>query len=198
VTAVPKNKPAYYFRRTFVVPEGRFEEFLLSATCTDDWGGTVHPMRIWFNGVEIQSGGIEAVSGEGNVVKYFDLAPFLDQVHAGTNTIAVMLENTWQPDWDNVAFDISLKAIPAKLAAKSIIQNVIRQSDGSVLVNLQGSPGTSWTLQSSEATAPWSWSTVDRFTFPASGIFLIVDSGQNGRGAPGEFKARYYRLIQSS
>jgi hypothetical protein len=198
VTAVPKNKPAYYFRRTFVVPEGRFEEFLLSATCTDDWGGTVHPMRIWLNGVEIQSGGIEAVSGEGNVVKYFDLAPFLDQVHAGTNTIAVMLENTWQPDWDNVAFDISLKAIPAKLAAKSSIQNVIRQSDGSVLVNLQGSPGTSWTLQSSEATAPWNWSTVDRFTFPASGIFLIVDSGQNGRGAPGEFKARYYRLIQSS
>jgi len=198
VTAVPKNQPAYYFRRQFVVPADDYEEFLLSATCTDDWGGTVHPMRVWLNGVELQTGGIEAVSGEGNVVKYFDLAPFLDKVHRGTNTIAVMLENVWQPDWDNVAFDLSLKAIPAALAPASMIQKVTRQNDGSVLLQLSGNPGTAWIVQSSDASAPWNWSVVESIVFPASGTYSLSDSGQNGRGSPGEYKARYYRLLKAN
>ena len=56
--------------------------------------------------------GIDAVSGEGNVLKYYDLTPFIPLVKPGENMIAVMLQNTWQPTWDNIAFDLALRAVP--------------------------------------------------------------------------------------
>ena len=65
------------------------------------------------NGKEVVSSGIEAVSFDGNEVKFFDLTPFQHFLVSGENTIAVQLNNTWQSTWDNVAFDINLKAIPA-------------------------------------------------------------------------------------
>jgi hypothetical protein len=111
VTALPKNLPAYYFRKVFIAPPGA-REFLLAATCTDDYASRTYPLRIWLNGSELVTGGIDAVSGDGNIVKYFDLAPFLSKIKSGPNVVAVMLQNTWQSTWDNVAFDISLRAIP--------------------------------------------------------------------------------------
>jgi len=30
-----------------------------------------------------------------------------------TNLIAVLLQNTWESDWDNVAFDVALKGVSA-------------------------------------------------------------------------------------
>jgi hypothetical protein len=111
ITALPKNLPAYYFRKVFVAPPGA-RELLLVATCTDDYASKTYPLRIWLNGSEIVTGGIDAVSGEGNVVKYFDLTPFISMIKPGGNLIAVMLQNTWQSTWDNVAFDVSLRAIP--------------------------------------------------------------------------------------
>jgi hypothetical protein len=195
VTSLPKNLPAYYFRRQFTVPGSRYEELLLSATCTDDYGGVVYPMRIWLNGVEIKTGGIEAVSGEGNVVKCFDLAPFLDLIHSGTNTIAVMLNNTWQSDWDNVAFDLSLNAIPADAAVASI-EKVLSQPDGTIGLTFRGEPGTQWEVQSSDRPSDSNWTVAQEFVFPTSGQFSFQDTGQNGRPNPAEVKTRFYRLVR--
>jgi len=192
VTAVPKNQPAYYFRKKFVVPVGNYEELLLSGFCTDDYGGTVYPMRIWFNGAEVPAGGIEAVSGEGNIVKYFDLTPFLDLVHSGTNTIAVMLNNTWQPDWDNVAFDISLKAIPANYStAKTTarLSSITVQKDGTVTLNVEGTPRSKWTVQSS-STPNSGWIFVQEVVVGASGSSVAAVPASAA-------SARYYRLLQS-
>jgi hypothetical protein len=111
ITALPKYLPAYYFRKTFVAAPGACE-MLLAATCTDDYASKTYPLRIWINGTELVTSGIDAVSGEGNVVKYFDLTPFIPLIKSGQNLIAVMLQNTWQPTWDNIAFDLSLRAIP--------------------------------------------------------------------------------------
>jgi hypothetical protein len=188
VTAVPKNQPAYYFRKKFVVPVGNYEELLLSGFCTDDYGGTVYPMRIWFNGAEVPAGGIEAVSGEGNIVKYFDLTPFLDLVPSGTNTIAVMLNNTWQPDWDNVAFDISLKAIPANYSTAKL-SSITVQKDGTVTLNVQGTPQSKWTVQSS-STPNSGWIFVQEVVVGASGSSVAAVPASAA-------SARYYRLLQS-
>ena len=85
---------------------------MLFATCTDDYASKTYPLRIWINGTELVTSGIDAVSGEGNVLKYYDLTPFIPLIKPGQNLIAVMLQNTWQPTWDNIAFDLSLRAIP--------------------------------------------------------------------------------------
>ena len=53
------------------------------------------------------------------MVKYFDLTPFIPMINQGTNVIAIMLQNTWQPTWDNIAFDIALRAIPQPINLQS-------------------------------------------------------------------------------
>lgn len=195
-TALPKNQPAYYFRKQFNVPAGSYEELIIAATCTDDYAGIVHPLRIWLNGTEVSSSGIEAVTGEGNIVKHFDLSPFLELLRPGQqNTLAVMLQNTWQPTWDNVAFDLSLRAISGSNGAPKI-NSVQRRADGSVSLLVSGSPGTTWTLQSSDENNISNWRMVDQFTIPASGVVTLEDRGQNNRPSPGSVPVRFYRLIR--
>ncbi|PYK99702.1 MAG: hypothetical protein DME19_07730, partial [Verrucomicrobia bacterium] len=119
VTVLAPQKPAYYFRRTFVAPPLPCEELLLSATCTEGGGNS---LEVYLNGVRLVTSGIDAVSGQGNEIRYYDLTPFADLLRPTTNTIAVMLNNVWQPSWDDVAFDLNLKAVTyepagARLAA---------------------------------------------------------------------------------
>jgi hypothetical protein len=110
VTRVPQHCPAYYFRKQFVLASADFEELLLSATCTDDSGSAPYPIRVFLNGSEVNSR-IETVTAQGNETRYFDLIPFASLLQSGTNTIAVLVSNYWST-WDDVAFDVSLKAIP--------------------------------------------------------------------------------------
>jgi hypothetical protein len=110
VTRVPQYCPAYYFRKQFVLGSANVEELLLSATCTDDSGSAPYPIRVFLNGTEINSR-IETVTAQGNETRYFDLIPFASLLQPGTNTIAVLVSNYWST-WDDVAFDVSLKAIP--------------------------------------------------------------------------------------
>src|SRR5206468_3016087 len=77
-TPLPIMRPGYYFRREFTVPDGTFEELLLAATATDDFNGKTYPLRVYLNGRELRTSGIDAVSGDGNLVKFFDLMPFSD------------------------------------------------------------------------------------------------------------------------
>jgi len=110
VTPLTLGQPAYYFRKQFTLNSAP-EEFLLSATCTDAYGGVVYPLHIFLNGIELNTSGIEAVTGLGNAVRYYDLHPFIPLLNGGTNTVAVILNNAVTTGWDNVAFDLSLKIL---------------------------------------------------------------------------------------
>src|SRR5207247_10814032 len=75
ITSLPPQKPAYYFRKQFLAPSNEIEELLLAATCTDAYGGIVYPIRVYLNGAELMTTGIETVTGPGNETRYFDLFP---------------------------------------------------------------------------------------------------------------------------
>jgi len=178
VTPLPGYQPAYYFRKNFFADSGA-KELLLAGTCTDDYDGKVYPLRLWINGIEAATSGIEAVSGEGNVLKYFDLAPFLNLVRPGQNTIAIMLTNTWQPDWDNIAFDISLRAIlqdetPGGPIAE--IQEITLTLGAPILLTLRATGASTWRLEDSEELEDEPWNFVRAVTFESAGTVEVIDS----------------------
>ena len=71
----------------------------------------IYPIEVWINGSSVESSGIEIVTGTGDEVQYFDLTPFAPLFNPGhSNVIAVVVNNVWQPSWDNVAFDLSPRA----------------------------------------------------------------------------------------
>jgi hypothetical protein len=193
-TPIAANKPAYFFRRSFTMTMTNFATLLLAATCTDDYGGAVYPLRMWVNGHEIVSSGIEAVTGEGNEVKYFDLTPFSGLFRANqTNTIAVMLQNTWQPDWDNVAFDIALKAIRQSTIAVPEFKSITYTASGGVTLNVIGPPNTSWKLESLDSQTG-TWVAVETVTLDPNGITTVVDNGPGSRPGSAASSSRLYRL----
>jgi hypothetical protein len=174
VTVLPKNQLAYYFRREFYAPPGA-QELILAATCTDDYGGKTYPMRVWINGVEIP-GPVEAVSGEGNVIKYFDLAPFITLINPGLNVIAIMLNNTWQTTWDNVAFDVSLRAIPVAISSDPLgaIENIWRDVLGRVHLAVSANSASQWSIEAADALDN-AWSPLTVITFSAPGVLNVLD-----------------------
>jgi hypothetical protein len=182
-TAIAEKKPAYYFRKQFVVANTNLEEFILAAMCTDDYASVIYPMRLWLNGTEVP-GPIEAVSGEGNIVKYFDLTPFGNFLRSGTNTVAVMLQNTWQPDWDNVAFDVALKGIVGTPAGSTARFVSITRGTSLVALTMNGPANSSWRLESTGDFKTWNF--VQTVAFDANGN-ASADVGPNG-------SAQLYRL----
>ncbi|HET7625686.1 MAG TPA: FG-GAP repeat protein [Verrucomicrobiae bacterium] len=200
VTALPSRKPAYYYRRQFVLPDAHCEELLLSATCTD----AGKPMEIFLNGNRLATTGIEATSGQGNIVRYYDLAPFLNLLRAGTNTIAIVLNNTWADTWDDVAFDICLKTVitnPPVFPTLGIAHALNPAGENSetlngispILLNIFGPTNTVWRVESAEnLSGPWQFMDT---TTNLDGVVSIPDFGQNGRAAPSEVPARFYRLV---
>ncbi len=80
----------------------------------------IYPIEVWINGSSVESSGIEVVAGTGDEVQYFDLTPFAPLFNPGhSNVIAVVVNNVWQPSWDNVAFDLSLRALPQSSSHES-------------------------------------------------------------------------------
>ena len=120
VTTLPQRQPVYYFRRNFVLGSLACEELLLSATCTD----AGNPPDIYLNGTKLNTSGIDIVSNPGNEIRYFDLTPFADLLHAGNNTIAVALKNVWATDWDDIAFDMDLKAVTERVDCESQFEHL--------------------------------------------------------------------------
>ncbi|MEO5804322.1 MAG: hypothetical protein ABIR24_12415 [Verrucomicrobiota bacterium] len=190
VTQLPANQPAYYFRKTFSVTQTNLEEFLLAATCTDDYGGVIYPLKIFLNGTELITSGIEAVSSTGNEIKYFDLAPFINLLKPGTNTLAVILNNNWQSTWDNIAFDLSLKAIPVAEARIS----ALRYTAGNVELQISASLGTSWRVESSVSPSG-PWQLVQTLPALSTSPLWITDLGQNLLGPISSTPVRFYRLV---
>jgi hypothetical protein len=191
ITRLPQRKAEYYFRRKFVVPSTQLQELLLAATCTDDYGGVTYPLKIYLNGIELKTSGIDPVTGQGNLVRYFDLSPFLEMLQPGTNTLAVVVRNTSQPTWDDVAFDVSLRAIAHAPARRLTLASV---QPAGIQLAADTPPGTIWQLQSCDDLGGAAWQLMEQFTnnLPVPRWFL--DTGQNGRLIPSQTKARFYRL----
>ncbi len=190
VTLLPSKLPSYYFRRTFVVDDTNLDELLLSAICSDfQSSGT--PMRLFLNGQEVAASGIELGSDTGNDVRYYDLTPFLNLIHTGTNTIAVILNNTWQPSWDDVAFDLGLKAMPMTVSTAQPRFSSIQRDPSGVLLGVEAPLGTIWQVQSTAILSGLpTWQTVGLFTNNTANTYWFRDTSQNGPLAP----QRYYRL----
>lgn len=160
ITRLPLSQPAYYFRKRFVL-NSLPEELLLGATCTDAYGGATYPLRIFLNGTELHTTGIEAVTGQGNEVRYYDLHPFIPLLTLGTNTIAVILDNAIPVGWDDVAFDISLKAIPT---ADHSARLGISREPGGLILRAQGPAGTVWQVHASDSSLLNTWRLLQVFT----------------------------------
>jgi hypothetical protein len=193
-TPLPIRQPEYYFRRTFTVPDGPLDELLLGATATDHHNGKSYPLTVYINGVELVSSGIDVVSGDGNTKRFFDLAPFIDLVRPGKNTLAVIVQNGWAASWDNVAFDLSLRAIPAPQNPLSIpvFKAISPQPDGSVLLHLTGPVGSVWDVEFSATSCLSVWQPLESVTIHSAEGVLIHDRGQKTEGG------RFYRVAPKS
>jgi hypothetical protein len=197
VTPLPPSRPVYYFRRTFVAPAVPCEELLLAATCTDGGGKS---LEIYLNGVKLITSGIDATSLQGNSVQYYDLTPFLDRLHPGTNLIAVAMNNVWQASWDDVAFDLSLQAIPSSPSQQARINSIARSLGvglGTAAIDLSVSIPTNsiWHLESTDSLRPATWQFMGWVTTDLPVPVLLRDVGQYGRLLPYQTSTRFYRLI---
>lgn len=190
ITRLPKWQTRYSFRQTFWCDDTDIGELLLAATCTDDYGGLILPLRVYLNGVELISSGIETVTGQGNEVRYFDLHPFVHLLRPGFNTIAVMVRNTWAASWDDVAFDVSLRAIPRNASGTGL--KMTRIDATGVHLSVQTPAGSQWKLQCCDQLGG-GWQTIE--TFLATGLpQIFVDVGQGGL-PPAASATRFYRLV---
>jgi hypothetical protein len=204
VTTLPQRQPVYYFRRNFELGPDACEELLLSATCTD--GG--NPPDVYLNGTRLNTTGIDVASSPGNEARYFDLTPFANLLHPGVNSIAVALKNVWATDWDDVAFDMDLKAvtsvatqIPILDISTDTVYGLQSYAGGGgavpfrqIALNVSVPPNTVWRVESADSlSGPWQLMEVVSGTL--SGVLSVIDTGQNGRLAPSAVPARFYRLV---
>jgi hypothetical protein len=164
---------------------------------TDDFNGQTYPLRLFLNGKEVLSSGLDAVSGDGNSVQYFDLTPFADSLHPGDNTIAVAVQNGWASDWDNMAFDLSLRAVPAhSTSSVARFQSICANLDGTVTMNITGPGGTRWKVQSaSDPAASAAWQDLRGVTLGEGVQSAVTDAGSGARKRTQSTGARFYRLI---
>ncbi|MDB6016823.1 MAG: Fibronectin type domain protein, partial [Pedosphaera sp.] len=194
-TQITARKTQYFFRRQFLIASTNLEEFLLSARCTDN-GGNGPSLQMYLNGRLIPATDIAPVSLQGNDTLYYDLTPFLDYLVPGTNTVAIVLNNTVQSSWDDVAFDVSLKVTPGVGASSSPthLSSLQRDPDG-VTLGIDAPAGTFWRVESSDGSfiSP-RWQLVDTFTGNGS-TYVMRDVGQNNRPPPSAVPSRFYRVV---
>jgi hypothetical protein len=186
-TRLAQRKPAYYFRREFMMSFPEAQELFLEATCTDSYAGKVYPLRIFVNGDALATTGIEAVTGQGNDVRYYDLHAFASLLRRGANTIAVIVQNTWAVDFDDVAFDISLKAIPYQGNSTKL---TLDQTGPAIFIEAATPPGTIWQLRSCESIDCEPWRLMEVFTNLAGTTHRVLDNRLIPASA-----TRFYQLV---
>jgi hypothetical protein len=187
VTRLPQLLPAYYFRKQFIVDSAQFEELLLAATCTDVSVSTIYPLRVFLNGTELKTF-IDAVTMQGNETRYFDLTPFGCLLRPGTNTLAVQIGNYWS-DYDDVAFDLCLKAVPYQPPATHL--SIQCSNTNSPLLCVQAPPMTVWQLQSSDSVDPGTWKLLQVFTNTTGTTSILQDPAPS----PARPSHKFYRLV---
>lgn len=189
-TRLPQLCPNYYFRTSFNNPSPNIEEFLLSATCTDVSVLQIYPLRIYLNGVYIPAI-VDVVTMQGNETRYYDLTPYVSLLKAGANTIAVSIGNAWS-DYDDVAFDISLKAVSFQPKLGTVGLQI--PAGGVPSISLNTPAGTIWQMQACGSVNPNGWAPLQVFTNVVGGLMAVPD---NAVGTPLSTKAvsaRFYRL----
>ncbi len=189
VTRLAQFRPNYYFRKRFVLTNRHVQELLLSATCTDVSTNALLPLTVYLNGTLINTI-VDTVTSQGNETRYFDLTPFAGLLVSGTNTLAVQLGN-WSSDYDDVAFDVSLKA--ALYQPTGAFLAATAPANGTVTLTATTPAGTIWNLQVSDGSLG-NWRTFATFTNNAGGIQTFYDRGAAGRTPPGADGSRFYRL----
>lgn len=193
-TILPQWQPSYYFRKTFTLANTDVEEFLLSATCTDNRNG--QSLQMYLNGQPVPATDIGAVTDQGNQVLYFDLAPFINLLQPGTNLIAVKLNNTLTESWNDVAFDMDLKVMPG--IARNVTPRMLSAVPDAtgVTLTVQAPSNSIWSVESKDSLASTqSWQLVGSWTNGTTTNFVMRDTGQNGRSPPQSVKARFYRVV---
>ncbi len=186
-TRVAQFLPNYFFRLKFIVPTNNLQELLLSGTCTD-----VTPLQIYLNGATVRSS-VDVDSLQGNETRYCDLTPFLSLLTPGTNVISVQLPNTWGSDYDDVAFDLKLQAMPyISLAPRLSVQCT---SKATPQISATTPPGSVWQILSCDRSSAGAWQLMEVFTNMPGGTVLFPDTGQNGRVPPASAESRFYRLV---
>lgn len=196
ITQISPQKDVYYFRRTFTAPADPWEEFLLSATCTQGANGKA--LEIYLNGVKLVTSGIDTVSDQGNDVLYYDLTPFIGLLQPGENVIAVMLNNVWS-SWDDVAFDLRLQAmsyapVTAGFGKINWDPGLITQLLG-VELEVFAPNNSIWRLESSESLSSPNWQLMETLSgSSANESVTLRDVGQGGRVPPWLVPRRFYRL----
>ena len=160
------------------------QELLLEATCTD--AGNVPSLRVFLNGEEVATTGIEAVTDQGNELRYYDLHAFTPLLRAGVNTMGVILRNTWAADFDDVAFDVGLKAIPYSAGSAKLS---LDKTGPSIMVEAATPPGTIWQLRSCESIDCEPWRLLEVFT-NSGGTHRVPDNRPTSPSS-----TQFYQLI---
>lgn len=181
----------YYFKIDFNVPKTNIEDLVIAANCTDDYGDRRYTLKVWLNGKEIPSSGIEAVSNTGNELKGFDLTPFTSFLVPGKNTLAVQLQNYFEQGWDDLSFDVALKANFYGDYGPKI--NSVQRSGNNAIVNMSSGAGNIMRLESTDKLQDL-WKFVDSITNLGGQNISIIDFGQNGRPLPSAVTNRFYRV----
>jgi len=190
-TRIPQFLAHYYFRKDFLVSSTNLEELLLSATCTDVDVFRLYPLQLFLNGKAVPAT-IDTVTMQGNEIRYFDLVPYVSLLKPGINSIAVELGNTWS-DYDDIAFDLSLKAVLYSPTTSRLILNYSNSFSPSLTA--ETGPGSIWEIQSSDAMSSNGWELFQTFTNSTGGPQTFIDQGQNNRLPPGTVSNRFYRLV---
>ena len=106
-----------------------------------------------------------------------------------------MLQNGWASDWDNVAFDLSLKAILSQRGPAQF-SSIHSNPDGSVTLRITGPVGSGWRVECADSpNASASWQKVQSLVIDSTNATTVKDIGEGGRARPGSADARFYRLV---
>ena len=100
----------------------------------------------------------------------------------------MQLNNIYNASWDDVAFDISLRAVVQPSIGSTL--NVLGRDATGAHLMIDTPLGTIWKLESNDGDQT-TWQLIQ--TVPG-GLQPILDSGQNGRPHPSQVKSRFYRL----
>jgi hypothetical protein len=110
------------------------------------------------------------------------------------------LNNVWQPGWDDVAFDVSLRAIPQPINdfESASIDSVNLSKEGALTLRLSATGASRWQVESSiDAGDIYSWAPVQEVTFDSAGSISVNASIESGGSNPGLARARFYRLVRT-
>ena len=107
----------------------------------------------------------------------------------------MILNNTWQPDWNDVAFDLSLKAMLAPALTPTLRLSAIHADANGINLGLDAPIGSDRRVEYNDTFLNGgTWQPLMEVTNRAGGTVTFLDSGAVERLAPRLPPPRFYRL----